>query len=122
MRSILGVNVKSEFNAEVLRMKTKKKGLIIVLSILVLLAVCLRIISSHPFLTQKCEVPEGYVDEIYTQSKGAYSNRIPLLPVSISIENYTGERVYYTIHYFPFGTVGMSYTPGDGFNQEKALH
>ena len=102
-------------------MKTKKKGLIIVLSILVLLVVCLGIISSHPFISQKCEVPEEYVDEIYAQSMGTYSNRLPLLPVCISIDNYSDERVYYTIHYFPFGTVGMSYNPTDGFNQEKAL-
>ena len=102
-------------------MKNKKKGLIIVLSILVLFVICLGIISSHPFVSQKCEVPEEYVDVIYAQSMGTYSNRIPLLPVSISIENYSGERVYYTIHYFPFGTVGMSYNPTDGFNQEKPL-
>lgn len=102
-------------------MKNKKKGLIIVLSILVFCVVCLGIISSHPFISQKCEVPEEYVTEIYAQSMGTYSNRVPLLPVCISIENYSNERVYYTIHYFPFGTVGMSYSPTDGFNQEKAV-
>ena len=102
-------------------MKNKKKVLIIVLSILVLFVICLGIISSHPFVSQKCEVPEEYVDVIYAQSLGTYSNRIPLLPVSISIENYSDGRIYYTIHYFPFGTVGMSYSPTGDFNQEKAL-
>jgi hypothetical protein len=101
--------------------KNKKKGLIIALSVIVLLIVCLGIISSHPFLTKKCEVPEEYVTEIYAQSMGTYSNRVPLLPVCISIESYSGERTFYTIHYFPFGTVGMSYSPTDGFNQEKPL-
>ncbi len=101
--------------------KTKKKSLVIVLSVIVLLIICLGIISSHPFLTKKCEVPEEYVTEIYAQSMGIYSNRIPLLPVCISIESYSGERIYYAIHYFPFGIVGMSYNPTDGFNQEKPL-
>jgi len=101
--------------------KAKNRGLIIVLSVIVLLIVCLGIVSSHPFLTKKCEVPEKYITEIYAQSMGTYSNRIPLLPVCISIESYSGERVYYTIRYFPFGTVGMSFSPTDGFNQEKPL-
>ena len=29
--------------------------------------------------------------------------------------------MFYTIHYFPFGRVGMSYHLWDGYNMEKTL-
>lgn len=37
----------------------------------------------------------------------------------ISIDRFSNEWVYYTIYYFPFGTVGMSYGPGEGYDEEK---
>ena len=102
-------------------MKYQKKGLRIILIVLVLCAVCFGILSYHPFLSRKCEVPEAYVPEIYAEARGVYSRTIPFVPVRISIERLSGERVYYTIHYFPFGTLEMSYDPVDGYNQEKPL-
>lgn len=99
----------------------KNKTIVIILLVVALLIGVLCYVSSHPFVSSKCEISEEYVSEIYAQTMGTYSNRIPLLPVVISIENLSGERAYYTIHYFPFGTVEMSYSPTDGFNQEKAL-
>ena len=37
------------------------------------------------------------------------------------IEQIVAGRAYYPIHYFPFGTVGMSYDLADGFCQEEPL-
>lgn len=78
-------------------------------------------ISSHPFVSRRCEVPEEYVAEIRAQSVGVYSKKVPLLPIYISIEQFSAGRAYYTVHYFPFGTLGMSYGLTDGFCQENPL-
>ena len=56
-----------------------------------------------------------YVAEIRAQSVGVYSKKVPLLPICISIERFSAGRAYYTVHYFPFGTLDMSYSLTDGF-------
>ncbi len=99
----------------------KGKKVAVVLLIVVVLIVTLAYISYYPFVSQKCEVPEDYLSEIMEQARGPYSHKLPLLPVCLSIEDYSADRVYYEIHYFPFGFVGMSYSSTDGFNQEKPL-
>ena len=76
---------------------------------------------THPFVSRRCEVPEEYVAEIRAQSVGVYSKKVPLLPIYISIEQFSAGRAYYTVHYFPFGTLGMSYGLTDGFCQENPL-
>ena len=73
------------------------------------------------FVSRRCEVPEEYVAEIRAQSVGVYSKKVPLLPICISIEQFSAGRAYYTVHYFPFGTLGMSYSLTDGFCQENPL-
>lgn len=77
--------------------------------------------TSHPILSCSIEVPEKYLDAIDAQAKGLYSNRVPLVPIYVSVDDYIGKRVYYTIYYFPFGTVGMSYHEEDGYGMEKSL-
>ena len=106
--------------AEVQSMKKRKTIRIVLLSAALLIG-GLRFVSSHPFVSLKCDVPEEAAAEICRQSLGVYSNRLPLLPVLISIESVSNEQVFYTIHYFPFGTVGMTYSAADGFNQVKPL-
>ena len=86
-------------------MKKHKKAMIALL-IVALFGMILACISSHPFVSRRCEVPEEYV---------------PLLPIYISIEQFSAGRAYYTVHYFPFGTLGMSYSLTDGFCQENPL-
>ena len=102
-------------------MKTRKRVLLLVLAAIALSILCLSLLSSHPPITLECDVPEAYLSAIRSQARGLYSTTFPLFAVRITVENYIDERVYYTIHYFPFGTVGMSYGPGEGYNQEKAL-
>ena len=74
-----------------------------------------------PAVICKVDVPDHYLEAIESQSKGIYSSKVPLPAVYISVDALVEERVYYTIHYFPFGTVGMSYAKNDGYNIEKPL-
>ena len=67
------------------------------------------------------EVPKVLEAAVLDQAEGLYSKRLPLMPVVVRITGFDRERVYYTIDYFPFGSVGMSYHPQDGYNIEKPL-
>lgn len=97
--------------------KTLSIGVILSVVLLnVLLAFC-----SNPMVNGDMEIPETYMEAVKDQAKGFYSKRLPLVPVYISLEEYSDGILYYTIHYFPFGTVGMSYIEGDGYNIEKPL-
>ena len=66
-------------------MKKRKKAMIALL-IVALFGMILACISSHPFVSRRCEVPEEYVAEICAQSMGVYSKKVPLLPIYISID------------------------------------
>ena len=99
----------------------KHKKAMITLLIVALFGMTLACISSHPFVSRRCEEPEEYVAEIRAQSVGVYSKKVPLLPIYIFIEQFSAGRAYYTVHYFPFGTLGMSYSLTDGFCQENPL-
>ena len=95
----------------------KKKiiaGLLVATIILVFLC-------QKPIVSYKTELSTEYKTAIETQAKGVYSSRLPLIPVYVSVESMEQEYVFYTIYYFPFGTVGMSYSPQDGYNIEKQL-
>ena len=74
-----------------------------------------------PVISNRADLPSGYAEAIHSQSKGLYSPKLPLLPIWTSVTGYEEETVFYTIHYFPLGTVGMSYHSGDGYNIEKPL-
>lgn len=98
-----------------------KKKVMIVLLILVLLAVSLCVLASHPVVSCKTDLPEGYLDAVKSQSAGVYSSRLPLVPVYVSVDSLADRTVFYTVYYFPLGTVGMSYGETDGYNIEKPL-
>lgn len=74
-----------------------------------------------PFVSCRIELPEHYIEAIESQSKGLYSNTLPLIPVYVSVDHFCDGRVYYTVHYFPLGSVGYSFMDSDGFNIEKPL-
>lgn len=67
------------------------------------------------------EIPDQYLEAIEGQAKGVYSSELPLVPIYVSVDAFSDGRVYYTIYYFPLGSVGMSYGEGDGYNMEKPL-
>lgn len=102
-------------------MKIRKNKVIFIISLLISLLIVLFIISSNPIVSNKANVSEVLIEKIREQSIGTYSSRLPLLATFVTIDSYLGDRVYYTIYYFPFGTLGMSYSEIDGYNIEKPL-
>ena len=56
-------------------------------------------ISSHPFVSRRCEGPEEYVAEIRAQSVGVYSKKVPLLPIYIPSSSFQrdGPIIRFTI-------------------------
>lgn len=98
----------------------KKKmgiGVIITVDLLIVLFA----FSKNPIVSCNIEIPENYMEAIKEQAEGVYSKRLPLIPVYVRIDNYAEKKLYYTIYYFPLGSVGMSYIEGDGYNIEKPL-
>lgn len=98
----------------------KKKGARIA-AIVILLICALSLLSARPIVFRSVDLPERYVEAIESQSRGVYSSKLPLVPVIVSVDSFSQGRVTYTIYYFPFGTVGMSYSEHDGYNIEKPL-
>ena len=97
------------------------KKIIISIIIAAIFIAGLGLLASNPIVNSKVDIPSHYLKAIESQSKGVYSNRLPLVPVYVSVDSISDSKVYYTIYYFPLGTVGMSYTEGDGYNIEKPL-
>ena len=106
-------------------MKRTKKAAGIVVVVLLLI---LYFFTMNPLFICDIEIPEDYASAIRSQAKGLYSSHLPLVPIYITVDQYSaGEGLYaagiveYTIYYFPFGTVGMSYREWDGYTIEKPL-
>ena len=102
-------------------MKSIRKRWIIILAALFILALALGVSAGHPFIVHGEDLPQDYYSAVQSQAKGLYSIRVPLVPIFVSIDDLERDTVFYTIHYFPFGTVGMSYIQGEGYNIEKPL-
>lgn len=90
-------------------------------TVAVLLAALLGLYAAGPVLSCGVELPEACLEAVESQARGLYSKTLPLVPVHVSVTGYEEETVFYTIHYFPCGTVGMSYRAGEGYNMEKPL-
>ena len=97
------------------------KRSVIAAIIVAVLFLALSVSALHPVVICRIDIPENYMDAIAGQAKGMYSSKVPLVPIYVSVDACTEGRVYYTIHYFPVGTVGMSYAENDGYNIEKPL-
>lgn len=97
----------------------KKHYVIAIIAVVLVLALCLSAVN--PVAICGIDVPDNYRNAIAEQAKGLYSTKIPLVPICVSVDAFSDGRVYYTIHYFPFGSVGMSYAENDGYNIEKPL-
>ena len=99
-------------------MKRLIKAFIIIFVALIIL---LRIFSSNLIISCDFDIPNTTYEAIESQSEGVYSNKLPLVAVYVNVTDYSDEKAYYTIHYFPFGTVDMSFSESDGYNIEKQL-
>ena len=99
-------------------MKKLIKAFIVIFVSLILL---LRIFSANLIISCDFDIPQATYEAIESQSEGVYSDKLPLVAVYVNVTDYSDGKTYYTIHYFPFGTVDMSYSESDGFNIEKQL-
>ena len=86
-----------------------------------LVTLSLGLLCARPFVSCKEYVTPPLVEAAERQARGLYSPRLPLVPVYVSMDRMEEGTVYYTIHYFPFGTVGMSYSEEGLYNIEKPL-
>lgn len=93
--------------------------IVIVISAVLVFIVSLSVL--HPVVVYKVDIPDHYQEAIESQSKGIYSSKLPLVAVYVSVDAIEDDRVYYTIRYFPFGKIAMSYAENDGYNIEKPL-
>ena len=75
----------------------------------------------HPVVSCREYVTPPLAEAAERQARGLYSHRLPLVPVCVSLDRMEGGTVFYTIRYFPFGTVGMSYSEEGLYNIEKPL-
>ena len=98
-----------------------KKVLKVVFLLILVFVILLRIFSANLIISCDFDMPNTTYEAIEGQSKGVYSSKLPLVAVYVNITDYSDEKAYYTIHYFPFGTVDMSYSENDGYNIEKQL-
>ncbi len=86
-----------------------------------LAALALGWLCRHPVVIRKEYVTPPLIEAAERQARGLYSCRLPLIPVCVSLDRMEGGTVFYTIRYFPFGTVGMSYSEEGLYNIEKPL-
>lgn len=98
----------------------KKRFCAAIAAVLLLGLLILCVCREFPILLEG-KLPEAYTQAIRSQAEGVYSQKLPLIPVFVRVTEFDRERVWYTIYYFPFGSVGMSYHPQDGYNMEKTL-
>ena len=89
--------------------------------LIIVFVILLRIFSSNLIVSCDFDIPNTTYEAIESQSEGVYSNKLPLVAVYVNVTDYSDEKAYYTIHYFPFGTVDMSFSESDGYNIEKQL-
>ena len=89
--------------------------------LIIVFVIILRIFSSNLIISCDFDIPNTTYEAIESQSEGVYSNKLPLVAVYVNVTDYSDEKAYYTIHYFPFGTVDMSFSESDGYNIEKQL-
>ena len=97
----------------------RKMGIGVIIT--VVLIIVFFAFSKNPIVSCDIELPETYMEAVKEQAEGVYSKRLPLIPVYVRIDSYAEEKLYYTIYYFPLGSVGMSYVEGEGYNIEKTL-
>ena len=92
-----------------------------IIFITIAMIIVLRIFSANLIISCDFDIPHTTYEAIESQAEGVYTSKLPLIAVYVNITDYSDEKTYYTIHYFPFGRVCMSYSENDGYNIEKQL-
>ena len=92
-----------------------------IIFITIAMIIVLRIFSANLIISCDFDIPHTTYEAIESQAEGVYTSKLPLIAVYVNVTDYSDQKAYYTIHYFPFGTVDMSYSESDGYNIEKQL-
>ena len=95
-----------------------KRFIILFFVILLLIIVILK--AFFPIAICKIDIPNDVSKKIEDHSQEVYSPTLPLLPVCVVIDSYENNKYYYSVYYFPFGSVRMSLAE-DGFYMEERL-
>jgi hypothetical protein len=98
-----------------------KKLLTAILVISSILVIVLGVLSSNPIVSCDIDIPQESLAAVKSESEGLYSSKLPLVPIYVEVSDYSDGIVYYTISYFPFGSVDLSFSDTDGYNIEKPL-
>ena len=104
-----------------MRRKTAPAAFTAWILLLLLFAWSLHCLATRPFFFSSIPIPESHQEAVISQSAGFYSQRLPLVPVCAAVDSHKNEVTRYTVYYFPFDSVGMSYSQTDGYNIEKTL-
>ncbi len=99
-------------------MKRKSFAIAVVIAVIAVVLACF---CANPVLSCAFDLPPAYEAEIRNQAKGLYSSKLPLVLTYVKVNDFDGLAAYYTIYYFPFGTVEMSFINGEGWMVEKPL-
>ena len=97
------------------------KRRVFLIALALVLVLLLSVTCVHPFVIGGTELSARHSEAVLAQARGFYSSILPLIPIFLIINDLTESEVRYTIYYFPFGTVGMSYLEGDGYSITKPL-
>lgn len=68
---------------------------------------CFRGICIRSYRILQNQSAGGVFEAITSQSKGLYSNRLPLIPIVVSVDRFGEGRVFYTVHYFLLGLLAI---------------
>nr|MBQ4457588.1 hypothetical protein [Clostridia bacterium] len=98
-----------------------KHGKIFLLIIIICILGFILLRSFFPVVDCKIEVPDDIYEVIVTHSSHVFSERLPLIPVRVTINDYYEGNYYFTISYFPFGKIDEAYGD-DGFGPESKLY
>lgn len=98
-----------------------KKLLTAILVTASILVIILGVLSSNPIVSCDIDIPQKSLEAVKSEAEGLYSNKLPLVPVYVRVSDYSDGTVFYTINYFPFGSIDMSFNEADGYNIEKPL-
>jgi len=92
---------------------------------LVLVLCALLSVSRKPFLLYDRSCTQSLSQEqqeaVRAVCAGAYSTRMPLLPLAIHVDAAEDDYAAWTEYYFPYGTKKMELSGTDGYNCTKYL-
>ncbi len=79
-----------------------------------------RYVNYIDYVSEDKELPKQF-KEVIANKTLCISRYDILFPVEVTIDDFSNNRLFYTIHYWPMGTLKMSYSAIDGYSTEGHL-